>query len=161
MYLQLNGSTAAPRFADSPELEARGGSDGPSFPSVGVIGELSAVGVNSREPSAVENANANFREGSVVENANSGTNGREASGADGIINGCALASRVYDVTSGRSMQLSRSPVGGGGVMLTGFKYGAPLESGSNVGDALISTDASDERGSATYDMRKCSGHQHW
>ena len=28
-------------------------------------------------------------------------------------------------------------------MLTGSKYGAPLESGSNVGDALISTDASD------------------
>ena len=89
--MQLNGSTAASRFADSPELEARGGSDGPSSPSVGVI----AAGAGRAE------------------------------GGGANVGGAPSAS------------------GTGVDVLTGSNYGAPLESGSNVGDALISTDASD------------------
>ena len=143
--LQLNGSTAAPRFADSPELEALGGSDGPSSPSVGVI----AAGAGRAEGGGASVGGTPSASGAgvgVLVGAKRAARRVAASPeleARGEPDGPSSPSvGVIAVGASRAVQLSRSPVGDGVVMLTGSNYGAPLESGSNVGDALISTDAS-------------------
>jgi len=146
-YLQLNGSTAAQRFAGSPELETRGGSDGLSFPSVGVI----AAGAGRAEGGGAGVGDAPSDSGTGVDvlvgakraaRRVAASPELEARGGPGGPSSPSVG--VIGVGASRAVQLSRWPVGDGVVLQrAGSNHGAPLESDSNVGDALISTDASD------------------